>query len=240
VSLARVSRRQYLGAAIVLLVGVLDAAFGGVLAHAVASGDAAYLETVTGPAPIPYFYLGAKHMVTGSDHLLFLTGVIFFLYRLRDVVLYVTLFSLGHSITLLAGVLGHIFLSPFLVDAVIGLSIVYKAADNLGAFKTLFGVQPDARLIVFGFGLVHGFGLATKLQNVRLSTEGLVVNMLAFNLGVEAGQILALAGILVVMNWWRSTDAFPRQAVAANFLLMAAGFYLFEIQLAGYLSGAIE
>jgi hypothetical protein len=225
---------------IIVVVGVLDALAGGAWAHAVSSGDAAYLETVRGPAIVPYFYLGAKHMVTGYDHLLFLTGVIFFLYRLKHILIYVTMFSLGHSITLLSGVLGNLFLSPFLVDAVIGLSIVYKAMDNLGAFRTLFGFQPDARVMVFGFGLVHGFGLATKLQNVRLSTEGLVANMLSFNVGVEVGQILALAGILLAMNWWRSTPAFPRTAVAANFVLMAAGFYLCELQLSGYFSGATE
>jgi hypothetical protein len=213
---------------------------GGAWAHTVASDDAAYLETVTGPALVPYFYLGAKHMVTGYDHLLFLTGVIFFLYRLEHIILYVTMFSLGHSITLLAGVLGQVFVSPYLVDAVIGLSIVYKAMDNLGASKTLLGVQPDTRLMVFGFGLVHGFGLATKLQNVRLSTEGLVANMLAFNVGVEVGQILALTGILLAMNWWRSTASFARRAIAANVLLMAAGFYLFEIQFAGYVRGVPE
>jgi hypothetical protein len=222
-----------------LVVLALDAATSAAVAHAVSSGDAAFMETAAGPAPFAYFYLGAKHMVTGYDHLLFLTGVIFFLYRLEHILLYVTMFSLGHSITLLAGVLGNLFLSPYLVDAIIGLSIVYKAMDNIGAFRTLFSVQPDARILVFAFGLAHGFGLATKLQNVRLSAEGLVINMLSFNVGVEAGQILALMLILLAMNWWRSSAVFSQQAVAANLALMAAGFYLFEVQLAGYLSGAV-
>src|SRR5690606_24673785 len=120
--------------------------------------------------------LGAKHMVTGYDHLLFLVGVIFFLHRLRDVALYVTMFSLGHSVTLLSGVLGQIHVSPHLVDAVIGLSVVYKALDNLGGFRTLFGAAPNPKLAVLGFGLVHGFGLATKLQDIQLSADGLVPN----------------------------------------------------------------
>jgi hypothetical protein len=207
-------------------------------AHGVVGGDAVFLASATGWQIAPYLYLGAKHMVTGYDHLLFLLGVIFFLYRLHDIAIYVTMFSLGHSITLLTGVLAHIWISPFLVDAVIGLSVVYKALDNLGAFHTLFGVRPNTKLIVLLFGLVHGFGLATKLQDLSLSADGLVPNMLAFNVGVELGQILALVVILLVMNWWRGTTRFARQAVAANVVLMTAGFVLFEYQLAGYLVGA--
>ena len=209
-----------------------------VSAHGVADGDALFLSSATGWQIAPYLYLGAKHMVTGYDHLLFLVGVIFFLYRLHDIAIYVTMFSLGHSITLLTGVLSHIWISPYLVDAIIGLSVVYKALDNLGAFRTLFGVQPDTKLIVLLFGLVHGFGLATKLQDLALSADGLVPNILAFNVGVELGQILALSVILLVMNWWRSTGAFARQAVAANVVLMTAGFVLFEYQLAGYMVAA--
>ena len=223
---------------------VLAAAAGAVLsgpadvaAHGVASGDALFLASAEGLQIGPYVYLGAKHMVTGYDHLLFLVGVIFFLYRLRDVAIYVTMFSIGHSITLLAGVLSHLWVSPFLVDAIIGLSVVYKAFDNLGGFRTLFGVQPNTKLVVLVFGLVHGFGLATKLQDLSLSAEGLVPNMIAFNLGVELGQVFALAAILLVMNWWRGTSAFARQAVAANVVLMTAGFVLFEYQLAGYFAG---
>jgi len=173
-------------------------------------------------------------MVTGYDHLLFLLGVIFFLYRLKDVALYVTLFSVGHSITLLSGVLGQIHVSPYLVDAVIGLSVIYKAFDNLGGFQKLFGAAPDQRLAVLLFGLVHGFGLSTKLQDIQLSAEGLVSNMLAFNLGVELGQILALAAILVAMTWWRQSAHFQRQAVLTNVALVAAGVILFEYQLAGF------
>lgn len=173
-------------------------------------------------------------MVTGYDHLAFLVGVVFFLYRLKDVALYVTLFSLGHSATLLAGVLGGVHANPFLVDAVIGLSVVYKALDNLGAFKAWFGGSPDTRAMVAAFGLAHGFGLATRLQDLKLSDDGLAANLVAFNVGVEAGQFLALAMILALMGWWRSSAAFPRQAVVANVLLMSAGFVLTQMQLAGY------
>src|SRR3954453_18015340 len=130
-------------------------------AHGVSGKDAVFLQSVQGRAIGPLMYLGAKHMVTGYDHLAFLVGVIFFLYRLKDVALYVSLFTIGHSVTLLAGVLGHIEANPFIVDAIIGLSVVYKALDNMGVFPTVFGVQPDARVAVLGFGFVHGFGLAT-------------------------------------------------------------------------------
>jgi hypothetical protein len=200
----------------------------------VARGDAAYLESVSGVQFIPLMYLGAKHMVTGYDHLLFILGVIFFLYRMRDVVLYVTLFSIGHSITLLAGVLLKIDVNSYLVDAVIGLSVVYKAFDNLGGFKSVFGVQPNNRVAVASFGLIHGFGLATKLQALRLNANGLVPNMIGFNVGVELGQLIALAVMLAVILQWRRSASFERFAVAANALILTAGFMLMEYQLAGY------
>ena len=183
---------------------------------------------------IPYAYLGAKHMVTGYDHLLFLLGVIFFLYRMRQVVGYVTLFAVGHSVTLLYGVLSATRVDPFVVDAIIGLSVVYIALDNLGAFRRWFGFRPNPQAAVLLFGLVHGFGLATKLQELTPSQEGLVANILAFNVGIELGQVLALGAILIAMTFWRRTGAFGRQALAANVALMTAGFVLIGYQLAGY------
>jgi hypothetical protein len=204
------------------------------LAHGVAGGDQAFLEQTQGRQLLVFTYLGAKHMVTGYDHLLFLFGVVFFLYRMRDVTIYVTLFAVGHSATLLLGVLGGFKLNAFLIDAIIGLSVVYKALDNMGAFKRWFGIQPDTRAAVLIFGLFHGFGLATKLQDLALSKDGLVPNMLAFNVGVEIGQLLALAGILIVMGFWRRSDAFKSQAFAANAVLMTAGFVLIGYQLTGY------
>jgi hypothetical protein len=207
------------------------------LAHNIGGTDAAFVAATRGPDPIPFAYLGAKHMVTGYDHLLFLVGVIFFLFRLRQIALYVSLFSLGHSITLLAGVFFDIHADPHLVDAVIGLSVAYKAFENLGGFRTLFGVQPDTRAAVFGFGLIHGFGLATKLQALNLNPEGLLTNLVSFNVGVEIGQVLALSLILVAMTLWRRSPLFERTAAGANVLLMLAGFVLAGEQLAGYIFG---
>ena len=203
-------------------------------AHGVANDDKAFLEQNQGQQLLVYAYLGAKHMVTGYDHLLFLFGVIFFLFRMREVGIYVTLFAIGHSVTLLFGVLSGAHVNPFIVDAIIGLSVVYKAMDNLDGFKTLFGWQPNTKAAVLIFGFFHGFGLATKLQDFSLSKDGLVPNILAFNVGVEIGQLLALSGILIVMGFWRRTDAFARQAVAANTVLMTAGYVLIGYQLTGF------
>ena len=207
-------------------------------AHGVAQDDAAFFRTNVGPAIGPFMYLGAKHMFTGWDHLLFLVGVIYFLYRLRDVVLYVSLFTVGHSVTLLAGVIGGIRANPFLVDAIIGLSVAYKAFDNMDGFRRMLGFQPDTRVAVLIFGLFHGFGLATTLQDYTLADDGLVTNMLSFNVGVEIGQILALAAVLIALGYWRTRDSFLRQSRLANTLLMAGGFALMGYPIVGYFLNA--
>lgn len=207
---------------------------GEMLAHGVAAGDKGYIQQVSGVLLMPFIYLGAKHMVTGYDHLLFLLGVIFFLYRLKHIAVYVTLFAIGHSTTLLIGVLTGISVSSYLIDAIIGLSVVYKALDNLGAFPRWFGVQPDTKAATMIFGLFHGFGLATKILDFEVSPDGLVPNLIAFNVGVEIGQLLALSGILILMSYWRRTLSFNRHAYTANVALMAAGFMLMGYQLAGF------
>ncbi|MEO8313704.1 MAG: HupE/UreJ family protein [Pseudomonadota bacterium] len=201
--------------------------------HGVAGGDAAYLESVSGVHFIPLMYLGAKHMVTGYDHLLFLAGVIFFLYRLKDVALYATLFAVGHSCTLLIGVLAGIHANAHIVDAIIGASVAYKALENIGALRRM-GIRINPRAAVLLFGLAHGFGLSTKLQDLALSRDGLVGNIIAFNLGVELGQVAALTLILLAFQVWRRTCTFVRGAYAANALIMAAGFVLIGYQLTGY------
>jgi hypothetical protein len=222
------------GITVVLLTLLVPAAAG---AHGVTGGDAAFLQGIDGAAVGPFLYLGAKHMVTGYDHLLFLVGVIFFLYRLADVLLYVSLFTVGHSLTLLAGVLGGVHANAYIIDAIIGLSVVYKAIDNMGGFKALLGVQPDSRAAVLVFGLFHGFGLATKLQEFQLPANGLVANIVSFNIGVEIGQMLALSGILIGFAFWRTRRGFLRHAFATNAVLMAGGFLLIGYQLSGYVLG---
>jgi hypothetical protein len=212
-----------------LFLGATDA-----LAHGVTQGDKGYIQEITGVQLLPFIYLGAKHMMTGYDHILFLFGVIFFLYRLKDIGLYVSLFAIGHSTTMILGVYFNVGINAFLIDAIIGLSVVYKALDNLGAFQRWFGFQPDTRAATLIFGLFHGFGLATKILEYEISPDGLVPNLLAFNVGVELGQLLALAVILIGMSYWRRTAGFVRHAYTANVAMMCAGFVLVGMQLAGY------
>jgi hypothetical protein len=204
------------------------------LAHGVSSGDKGYIQETFGVRIMPFLYLGAKHMVTGYDHLLFLCGVIFYLYRLKDIATYVTLFAVGHSVTLIVGVLAEISVSPYLIDAIIGFSVAYKALDNVGLVRTWFGVQPDPRVATLVFGLFHGFGLATKLLDFEMDPDGLVQNLLAFNVGVETGQMLALAGVLIAMSYWRQSPSFERRGFAANMVLLCAGILLTGYQLMGY------
>lgn len=205
-----------------------------VFAHGVDDSTRTFLQQNTGIQIIPFLYIGAKHMVTGYDHLLFLVGVLFFLYRSSDVLLYVSMFTLGHSLTLLFGVISDIQVNAYLIDAIIGLSVIYKGFDNLGGFTQLLGKSPNAKLAVLIFGLFHGFGLATKLQEFQLPEEGLIVNLIAFNVGVELGQFTALAFILLVINFWRKQPSFTQFATSTNCLLMSAGFMLMGYQLTGY------
>ncbi|MFT4613812.1 MAG: hypothetical protein ACI9NT_000953 [Bacteroidia bacterium] len=219
--------------ALVLLLAPFLAPFA--LAHDLSADNAAFVQQLYGPAPGPFLYLGAKHMFTGTDHLLFLLGVIFFLYRSKDIVFYVTLFTIGHSLTLLLGVWANWQVDEHLVDTVIGLSVVYKAFENMGGFRKVFGIEPDTRIAVLVFGLCHGLGLATKLQGYINSGDGLLTNLISFNVGVELGQLGALSLMLIALVYWRRHAGFERHAFAANILLMCAGFVLAGNQLTGYL-----
>jgi hypothetical protein len=203
-------------------------------AHGVDDSTRQFLQNNQGVQVLPFMYIGAKHMVTGYDHLLFLVGVLFFLRRAKDVLLYVSMFTLGHSLTLMTGVLANIQVNAYLIDAIIGLSVVYKGFDNLGGFKYCFGKQPNPKAAVLIFGLVHGFGLATKVQEFQLPSDGLALNLLSFNAGVELGQFIALMFILLGINMWRQFDSFRRFSTATNTLLMSAGFVLVGMQLTGY------
>ena len=208
-------------------------------AHGVEAGDQGYVQEISGVRFLPFMYLGAKHMVTGYDHLLFLFGVIFFLYRLKHVGIYVTLFAIGHSTTMLFGVLTGTTANAYLIDAIIGFSVVYKAFENMDGFKRFFGVHPNTRLAVLIFGLFHGFGLAPKLQEFELTPNGLVANILSFNVGVEVGQGLALMAILIGLSYWRTRTGFLQHAFATNAVVMACGFLLVGFQLSGYFLSAV-
>ena len=203
-------------------------------AHTIEGSDANFVQAIDGPAIFPFIYLGAKHMITGYDHLLFLIGVIFFLYRPTHVVQYVTLFAVGHSTTLLVGVLGDITVNAYIIDAIIGFSIVYKAFENMNGFKRLFGFEPNTKIAVLVFGLFHGLGLATKLQEFTISQNGLVTNIISFNVGVEIGQILALSAVFILLSLWRTNSSYLKHAFLTNTVLMSGGFLLAGYQISAY------
>lgn len=201
------------------------------LAHDVSPDDVARIASNGGQQFSLFAYLGAKHMITGLDHILFLLGVMFYLDRLRNVLIYATLFALGHTITLLTGVLSELSVNAHLVDAIIGLSVAYKGFDNLGGFERLFGQRPIETVAVFVFGLFHGLGLASKIQDLGLPEDGLVTNLVAFNVGVEGGQIAALLGIvmaLALLGRWRHARWF---GASINTALITAGIALMTYQL---------
>jgi hypothetical protein len=218
-----------------LLILVVLAASAAAFAHDISQADRQAVQQIQGPAPGAFFYLGAKHMVTGYDHVMFLIGVVFFLYRLRDVIIYVSMFTIGHSLTLLGGVLLNTGANSYIVDAIIGFSVVYKAFENLGGFKRL-GLEINTKLAVLGFGLFHGLGLATKVRDLGLSEDGLLVNLISFNVGVEAGQVFVLSIVVVLLNLWRTSRTFPPGSFYANLALMVGGFTLIGYQLTGYFS----
>ena len=204
------------------------------LAHGISEADR---QRMLDGGYLQYVGLGASHMLTGYDHLLFLFGVVFFLTSLRDVVKFVTVFTLGHSITLIVATLLQITWNYYLVDAIIALSVIYKAFDNNGGFQKHFQMaSPNLLAMVFGFGLLHGFGLSTRLQQLPLGddTSAMVMRILSFNVGVELGQIAALAVMVGLLALWRHRPSFRRFSHLANLGLFYAGVYLLFVQLHGY------
>ena len=202
------------------------------IAHGIAEGDK---QAMLAGGNFHYMLLGARHMLTGYDHLLFIFGVIFFLTGFRDIVKYITAFTLGHSITLILATIIGISANYYLIDAVIALSVCYKGFENLNGFnKYLNRPAPNLTIMVFGFGLIHGFGLSTRLQQLPLGDDGLIWRILSFNVGVELGQIAALAIMVVIIAGWRRTGSFNKFSVFSNRGLIAAGLLLFMFQMHGF------
>lgn len=213
---------------VVLLSGTSVLAF----AHGMSAEDQA---RILNAGYLEYMQLGATHMLSGYDHLLFLFGVIFFLTRFKDILKFITAFTIGHSITLIFATLFAIKANYFLIDAVIAITVCYKAFDNLDGFKRYFQMSsPNLTWMVFIFGLIHGFGLSTRLQQLPLGTDGLVLKILSFNVGVELGQIIALSVMLLVLAGWRKSESFVRFSKASNLLLIILGGLLLLMQLHGY------
>lgn len=182
-----------------------------------------------------YMWIGATHMLSGYDHLLFVFGIVFFLTNFKDIVKYITAFTVGHSVTLIYATFNGIQINYFLIDAVIGLSVSYIAFSNLGGFKRVLGIKaPSLLVMITGLGLIHGLGLSTRLQQLPLNKDELLLNIISFNVGIEAGQVLALAIMLMFLATWRRAASFKPFSVAANYTLIGAGAFLFLMQMHGY------
>ena len=204
-------------------------------AHGISESD---IQAMIDGGNLQYVWLGATHMLTGYDHLLFLLGVIFFLTSTRDIVKFVTVFTLGHSITLISATFMSINMNYYLIDAIIALSVIYKAFDNNGGFQSYLGIKsPNLLLMVFLFGLIHGFGLSTRLQQLPLGEQNfdMLMRIISFNVGVELGQIIALIIMLIILTQWRKLASFKRFSKVTNDMLIFAGFMLFLMQMHGYL-----
>ncbi len=206
------------------------------LAHGVSPSDQAIL---TNGGLGSYIWVGAKHMLTGYDHLLFLVGVIFYLNNFKDIVRFITVFTIGHSITLIGATYLGIRADEHLIDAVIALSVLYKGFENLGGFKQFFKTNsPNLLIMVFLFGLIHGFGLSTRLQSFDLGAGQFLLKIISFNIGVELGQVLALIPIVFIISKWKTKGAgYPAFYKIANWFLIIAGIGLFIMQMYGYLHG---
>ena len=222
-------RSQWFQAVVCLLIMI---PVGTAYAHGLSSADR---EAMVGGGALEYIWLGATHMLTGYDHLLFLVGVIFFLTSFRDVVRFITAFTVGHCITLMGATLAGISANAHLIDAVIAVSVIYKGFENLDGFKRVFKKDaPNLLWMVFGFGLIHGFGLSTRLQELPLGDDGLIVRIFSFNLGVELGQIAALCVMLMFFKLWQKTSSFSKFSTAANWVLVLAGLGLLVFQMIGF------
>ena len=219
-----------MGKVFLFLVGFMG--YANAFAHGISDSDK---QRMIDGGYLQYVGLGATHMITGYDHLLFLFGVIFFLTKFKDIVKFITAFTLGHSITLIFATFMGVSVNNFLIDAVIALTVIYKGFDNVDGFKKYLKTNsPSLIKLVFVFGLIHGFGLSTRLQQLPLGTDGLLLKIISFNVGVEIGQVLALSVMLLLLSGWRKTASFARFSIASNVGLMVAGLGLFLMQMHGY------
>jgi len=189
---------------------------------------------------LDYMWTGAEHMLTGYDHLLFLLGVMFFLSRFIDIFKFVTAFTIGHTITLTFATFAGITANHYLIDAVIAVTVAYKGFENLNGFPRWVGTAaPNLLVMVFVFGLIHGFGLSARLQDLTLATDpNLLVKILLFNVGVEAGQIAALIVMGLAIQAWRQVDVWPIISRVVNAALIFTGMLLLMFQLHGYVHEA--
>jgi len=214
-----------------LVIGVFIAGLLSQVAYAHGMSEADKQAIVDG-GNLLYMWIGATHMLSGYDHLAFVFGIIFFLSKFRDIVKYVSAFTIGHSITLIYATFNGVQLNYFLIDAVIALSVCYIAFANIDGFRKYLNINPpNMMLMIVGLGLIHGFGLSTRLQELPLNPDSLLLNIISFNVGIELGQITALALMLLLIAAWRKRHSFNAFSLIANYSLIMAGGLLFLMQM---------
>ncbi|MES0491973.1 MAG: HupE/UreJ family protein [Leptospirales bacterium] len=220
-----------------ILIGLFISTYS-IFAHGM---DEGHVNQFIQGGPLDFIYIGAIHMVTGYDHILFLVGVIFFLTTVKDIFKFITVFTLGHSITLIGATYLGWQMNYFLIDAVIGFSVLYKGFENLGGFKKYLKTDaPNLLIMVFAFGLIHGFGLSTRLQSISIADSFSLSSIISFNVGVELGQIAALLPILLLINIFRKAKSFPYFEKVTNGFLVVAGVLLIVFQLHGYFTKPMD
>lgn len=224
--LSFIKKSRWLLAAFVML--AVSQAFG----HGMSEAEK---QTIIDGGNLSYLWIGATHMLSGYDHLLFIFGIIFFLTKFKDIIKYITAFTLGHSATLIYATFNGIQVNYFLIDAIIALSICYIAFANLDGFKKHLGIKPPNLLVmIVGLGLIHGLGLSTRLQQLPLNQDELLMNIISFNIGIEVGQIMALTIMLLIMILIRKSASFKPFSLISNYGLIFAGLFLFMMQMHGY------
>lgn len=224
--LSLIKHSKWLVAAIVML--LFTQAYG----HGMSEAEK---QAIIDGGNLSYLSIGITHMLSGYDHLLFVFGIIFLLTTFKEIVKYITAFTLGHSVTLIYATFNGIQINYFLIDAIIALSICYIAFANLDGFKKYLDIKPPNLLVMItALGLIHGLGLSTRLQALPLSEEDLLVNIISFNIGIEIGQILALTVMLFIMNILRKQVSFKAFSLISNYGLIFAGLFLFIMQTHGY------
>lgn len=204
------------------------------LAHGISAADK---QRMLEGGYLQYVGLGATHMLTGYDHLLFLFGVVFFLTTFKEITKFVTVFTIAHCITLIFATFFKITMNYFIIDAVIAISVMYKGFDNNGGFQKYLQMKsPNMLTMVFIFGLIHGFGLSTRLQQLPLGDDkmGMLGRILSFNVGVEIGQVAALCGMVAVLALWRKRPSFQKFSWVFNQGIIFAGILLLFMQLHGF------
>ncbi|MGB3608005.1 HupE/UreJ family protein [Psychroserpens sp.] len=201
------------------------------IAHGVSDADQ---EILNSGGLLSYIYVGAKHMLTGYDHILFIIGVVFYLNGFKDIVKFISVFTVGHCITLLGATYLNISINEHVIDAIIALSVVYKGFENLGGFQKIKLKSPNLLMMVFIFGLIHGLGLSTRLQSFDIGNELFLAKIFSFNIGVELGQVIALIPIVMLITYWKTQSSFKAFYQSVNTYLIVAGLLLFAYQLNGY------